>query len=104
MELKSSTVHRRLDSKLKIVGLEAHDLLFVLLFAAIMNLVFGQTKSGVVMVFFVPMLMATILFFTKRNKPEHYLIHLMKFLIMSGGFSASDDGGFELQRRSKIYE
>lgn len=104
MALNSSTVHRRLDSKLKIVGMEAHDLLFILLFAAVMNLIFGQTPLGSIMVFVVPIVMAAILFFVKRNKPENYLVHIIKFHIDPGHLSAGSEGNHETKRTSKIYE
>lgn len=103
MILHSSTVHRRLDAKIKIVGLEAHDLLFVLLFAAIMNLIFGQTPFGTIMVFAIPMLMAFILFFIKRNKPENYLIHLIRFHLEPGHLSAGRTEILEIKRSRKIY-
>jgi hypothetical protein len=103
MELNSSTVHRRLDAKIKIVGLEAHDLLFVLLFAATMNLIFGQTPFGTVMVFVIPIIMALILFFIKRNKPENYLIHLIRFHMEPGHLSAGETDNFETKRNRKIY-
>jgi hypothetical protein len=104
MALNSSTVHRRLDSKIKIVGMEAHDLLFVLLFAAIMNLIFGQSALGTIMVFFIPAIMATVLFFVKRNKPENYLVHIIKFHIEPGHLSAGSEGNLEHKRTLKIYE
>jgi hypothetical protein len=103
MDLNSSNVHRRLDAKLKIVGLEAHDLLFVLLFAAIMNLIFGQTPLGTIMVFIVPSIMAGTLFVAKRNKPEGYLAHLIKFHIEPGHMSAGAIGKNEFKRLRKIY-
>ena len=104
MALNSSTVHRRLDSKIKIVGLEAHDLLFVLLFAAIMNLIFGQTALGTIMVFFIPAIMAAVLYFVKRNRPDNYLVHLTKFHLEPGHLSAGSEGSLETQRILKIYE
>jgi hypothetical protein len=103
MELNSSSVHRRLDAKIKIVGLEAHDLLFVLLFAAIMNLVFGQTAFGSFMVFVIPLLMAITLFLIKRNKPEKYLIHLIRFHLEPGHLSAGNSDDLETKKNRKIY-
>lgn len=102
--LDSSSIHRRLDSKVKIMGLEVHDLLFILLFAAIMNLIFGQTALGTIMVFVVPSLLAICLYFAKRNRPENYLIHLLKFHLEPGYLSAGDEGEFERKRMRKAYK
>jgi hypothetical protein len=92
LKLNQSLVHRKLDSKLKIVGLEVHDLLFVLLFAAIMNLIFGQTTIGFYLVFVAPGIMAATLFVAKRNKPDGFLVHLIKYYSNSGALSAGDKG------------
>ncbi|PIP89074.1 MAG: hypothetical protein COW01_15935 [Bdellovibrionales bacterium CG12_big_fil_rev_8_21_14_0_65_38_15] len=103
MKLNQSIIHRKLDSKLKIVGLEVHDLLFVLLFAAIMNLIFGQTTLGFYLVFVVPLLMAFVLFITKRNKADGYLIHLIRFYVDSGKYSAGMRSKNHEAKRMKIY-
>ena len=103
MDLNQSVVHRKLDSKLKIVGLEVHDLLFVLLFAAIMNLIFGQTALGFYLVFVVPSIMAGILFLAKRNKADGYLIHLIRYYVDDGKYSAGNDNKNEDSKRLKIY-
>lgn len=103
MSLETSTVHRRLDAKVKIMGLEAHDLLFVLLFAAIMNLVLGQTAIGTIMVFLVPILMSLTLFLVKRNKPDGFLIHFLRYHLEPGFLSAGEAGLKQSVRRVKIY-
>ncbi|MBS1983269.1 MAG: hypothetical protein JST16_03780 [Bdellovibrionales bacterium] len=103
-ELRTSTVHRNLDAKLKIVGMEVHDLLFVLLFASIMNLIFGKTGLALYLVFLLPMLMAGVLFIAKRNKPDRYLIHLIRYQLSPGFYSSGELGAkYELMRR-KIYK
>lgn len=90
MDLNSSRVYRNLDAKLKIAGLEAPDLLFVLIFAAIMNLLFGNTNLVFPLVIVLPCLILLILFFGKRNKPDGYLIHLIRYYITAGFFSAAE--------------
>lgn len=104
MKLNQSIVHRKLDSKLKIVGLEVHDLLFVLLFAAIMNLIFSQTAIGFYLVFVVPSIMATILFIAKRNKPDGFLVHAIRYFSSSGAFSAGEDGKHSTLKQVRINE
>ena len=104
MKLDQSIVHRKLDSKLKIVGLEVHDLLFVLLFAAIMNLIFGQTVLGFYLVFVVPAIMAAILFIAKRNKPDGFLVHAIRYYTNDGRLSAGDKGKFFKSKKVRINE
>lgn len=88
-ELDHSEVHRNLETKLKIGGLEALDLLVVLIFAAIMSLFFGSGKLGVIFVLVLPLLFLLILFFVKRNKPDGYIKNLLRFYLLPGHYSAS---------------
>lgn len=89
-ELRASKVHRNLDAKLKIVGLEIHDLLFVLLTASVMNLVFGRTSLALYLVFLLPGLMAAGLFLVKRNKPDQFLVHWFRYVLSPGFYSAGE--------------
>lgn len=104
MTIRTSVVHRNLDAKIKVVGLEVHDLLFVLIFAAVMNLIFGQTFLAPYLVFFVPLLMAGILFVVKRNKPDRYLIHLFRYLLSPGFYSAGQISSQSNLRKRTIYK
>ncbi len=87
-EIRRSTVHRNLDAKLKIVGLEVHDLLFVLMTASVMNLIFGNTRLALYLVFLLPAVMAAVLFIVKRNKPDQFLVHFLRYHLNPGFFSA----------------
>ena len=69
-ELDSSIVHRNLETKLKIGGLEALDLLAVLIFAAVMSLFFGSGTLGFIFVFILPLVLLITLYFLKRNRPD----------------------------------
>ena len=51
----------------------------------------------------IPAIMAGILFVAKRNKPEGYLAHLIKFHIEPGHMSAGPTGKNEFKRLRKIY-
>ena len=104
MEIQTSSVHRNLDAKMKILGFEAMDLLFVMIVAAVMNLFFGQSSFSVVFVFFTPLLLLMILFFGKKNKPDDYLIHLLRYHIQDDFMSAGKDSEQEFKYRRKIYE
>ncbi len=102
MALETSRIHRRLDAKLKVVGMEAHDLLFILLFAATMNLFFGSTFLATYLVFILPVMMAVVLYFVKRNKPENYFLHLLTYKMTPGVYSAGNVGKFEPKRQKRI--
>jgi hypothetical protein len=88
--LKTSSVHRNLDAKFKIGGVEAADLLAVLLLGAVMNLIFGRLSIGPIFIFGVPGLLFCALYFGKRGKPEGYLMHALKFYISSGELRVGD--------------
>ena len=103
MELQTSSVHRKLDAKLKIVGLEAPDLLFVLIFAAVMNLFFGRTSLALPLVIVLPLVMLGILYVGKRDKPDGFLIHLLRFYFTPGFFSAGEESKFEEKMRNSIF-
>lgn len=90
-ELDSSVVHRNLDTKLKIVGLEALDLLLVLVLSAIMGLFFDGGKLGFIFIFLFPVTLLVSLFIIKRNKPDGYIKDILKFYLGRGHFSASEE-------------
>lgn len=103
MEVQSSSVHRKLDAKLKIAGLEAPDLLFVLIFAAVMNLFFGRTSLALPLVLILPSVMLLALYFGKRDKPNGFMIHLARFYLTPGFFSAGEESKFEERMRKPIF-
>ena len=99
-----STVHRHLETKFRIAGMEALDLLFVLILAAVMNVIFGKTFLMSLLVFVLPTVTGIVLWFGKRGKPENYLTHLLKFAVSPGVYSAGETGIFEKKRKRKIHE
>lgn len=101
-ELDSSVVHRNLETKLKIVGLEALDLLLVLMLSALMGLFFDGGKLGFIFVFLVPITLLVSLFLIKRNKPDGYIKDVMKFIMTRGHFSASERLKNHEQLKNKI--
>lgn len=103
MDLKSSTVHRNLKAKFKVLGMDAFDLLFVMILASVMNLIFGQTFLKNYLVFGLPAIILIILFITKRNREEKYLIHQIKRWFNSGQFSAGQSSLDEIRIRNLIY-
>lgn len=93
--LKTSTVHRNLDAKFKIGGVEAADLLAVLLVGAVMNLIFGRLSIGPIFIFGLPGLLFCLLYFGKRGKPDGYLMHALKFYVSSGELRAGNKEDFK---------
>ena len=84
MELSRSTVHRGLDVRMKVAGMEALDLIAALILAATMNLF--QLPSFIIVG--VPIAVLVVLFFGKRNKPDGFLVHLIRYYLTPGHYSA----------------
>jgi hypothetical protein len=88
--LKTSTVYRKLDAKFKIGGVDATDLLAVLLLGAVMNLIFGRLSIGPIFIFGLPGILFCALYCGKRGKPEGYLLHALRFYISPGALHAGE--------------
>ncbi|MBF0301041.1 MAG: hypothetical protein HQK51_20195, partial [Oligoflexia bacterium] len=97
-ELKNSIVHKNLDMKIKLIGIELVDLLLVLFFSAFMNLFFRGTSISWLMVFVLPLILGIILHFGKKNKPESFIKHFARFYFLPGVLAA----GKKANRRNKI--
>ena len=102
MELDRSVVHRNLDSKIKVLGIELFDVLGIGIFASIMNLIFGQTYLAGGLVFGLPALLIVVIYFGKRGKPERYLQDFIRFSVFPGVFCVGDNLSLEEKRRNKI--
>lgn len=88
--LKVSTVHRKLDARFKIGGIDATDLLAVLFTAAVMNLIFGRLSFGPIFIFGIPAVLFFVLYFGKRGKPDGYLLHAIKYYLSPGELWAGE--------------
>ncbi len=102
MGLDRSVVHRNLDSKIKIMGMELFDIITVGAFASTMNLIFGQTNMAGIMVFGLPVLLSIIIYFGKKGKPDRYLQDLIRFSIFPGVFCVGEELNGETLRRNSI--
>jgi hypothetical protein len=86
--LSVSKVPRALDAKTRLFGFELADLLLVFLYLALSNLIFGSTRLKFPVVWLGTLAIAGILYFVKRNKPDHYLEHWGEFRRTPGVLSA----------------
>ena len=103
MELKTSIAHRNLDAKLKIFGFEIYDLLAILLFASIMNLLFGTTNLSLLFVFVLPGVFGLIIHIGKRNKPDGFLIHFARYHLLPEVFSSGSPSQYQIQSSERIW-
>lgn len=71
--------------------MEAPDILGVLIIAAIMNLFFGRTDFAFFFVIVLPMILLIVLYLGKRGKPDGFLMHLIRFYLTKGYFSAGEN-------------
>jgi hypothetical protein len=96
MSLLVSKVPRALETKTRLFGFELGDLLFVFLYLAISNLIFGQTRLKLPMVWIGTLSLAGSLYFVKRGKPENYIQHAGEHFWSPGVLSA---GAADLEYR-----
>lgn len=100
MTLNRSTVHRGLDVRMKVGGLEALDLIATLILTAALNVF----QLPTLLVLGLPSILVVVLYFGKRNKPDGYLQHLIRFYLTAGHFSAGQQSQWREQIEHKIYE
>jgi len=84
MSLKYTSVSKCLDKKLRIGGFEIPDLLILFLTVSILNFVFGQTDLKLFLVWLPSLILAGILYFGKKGKPENYLVHWVRYQFRPG--------------------
>ena len=89
MSLQVSKVPRSLESKARLFGFELGDLLVVFLYLALSNLIFGSTRLKAPLVWGGTAVLAGVLYFMKRGKPDQYLQHYGEFLRGAGIYSAA---------------
>ena len=102
MDIETSSVYRNLEAKFKIAGMEACDLIFVLLLACLMDLIFGATHLRTLAVFILPFCATLVLYFSKRGKPNQHLQHFIRYHCSPRHFSAGAQAQDENQRKRRI--
>lgn len=78
-ELHTTSVPRALEIKSKLFGFELGDILLIFFNLAATNLIFGSTSFRYPLVWGSTTLIALVIFFAKRGKPDNYLQHLGEF-------------------------
>src|SRR4051794_38271926 len=86
--MRVSSVSKCLDRKLVLFGFEVLDLIAVFLLLSILNFLFGQVPYRWLFVWLPTLALACILRWGKRGKPDKYLVHLIRFQIKPGVYSA----------------
>jgi hypothetical protein len=81
VSLKTTAVSQCLDKKLKFLGYEIPDLLFILSFLSLMNLLFGSFPWKLFIVWVPTFILALVLRIGKHGKPDNYLLHKIRFLV-----------------------
>lgn len=79
-QLLTTRVPRSLEMKTKLFGFELADILIIFADLTVTNLIFGATSFRIPMVWGSTLILALLLFFVKRGKPDGYLQHYGEFL------------------------
>jgi len=90
MSLRTVPVRKCLDNKLVLFGFEVMDILAVFLVLSVLNFVFGNSPFKIFFVWLPSLVLAAILRFGKRGKPDNYLVHWLRFQMRPGIYSAFD--------------
>ncbi|MCB0370607.1 MAG: hypothetical protein KDD45_14570 [Bdellovibrionales bacterium] len=88
MGLKFNPVSKCLDKKTLIWGFEMADILIVFLALAVLNLLFGETNNKLLLVWAPPFLLALVLRYGKKGKPDNYLVHWVRYQFSPGVYCA----------------
>ena len=89
VSLSVTKVPRALDNRLRLFGFELADLLLIFLYLSVSNLFFGPTRLKFPIVWCGTLLLACVLHFVKKGKPENYLQHLLQFKMNPAIYSAA---------------
>ena len=81
-------VSQCLDRKLRFMGFEVGDVLAVFLTLSVLNLLFGQSSFKVALVWGPTVMLALILKYGKRGKPEKFIIHWLRYQVSPGVYEA----------------
>jgi hypothetical protein len=86
--MRTVQVSKCLDKKLLMFGYEIPDVLAIFLTLSILNFLFGETSMKLLMIWLPTVLLALVLRYGKRGKPDKYLVHWLRFQIRPGHYCA----------------
>lgn len=86
--MRTIPVSKCLDKKLIMFGFEVMDILAIFLTLSILNFIFGSSSLKLLFVWLPSALLALVLRYGKRGKPDKYLIHWLRYQIKPGTLSA----------------
>lgn len=81
MELLTSKTFRCLERKAKIMGFELFDMLLIGMTISVSNLLIGQIPFRLFVAWTPALLIAGVLWFGKRGKPDGFMLHWLRFKI-----------------------
>jgi hypothetical protein len=82
--IEQNKVTKSLDRKLLIMGFEVVDLLAIFLLLSVLNFVFGNSSYQLFLVWLPPITLALILKIAKKNKPDNFLVHFIRYWASPG--------------------
>ena len=88
MSIKTTPVSKCLDKKLLIMGYEIPDLIAIFILLSVLNLTLGSLGSKLLLVWLPTISFALILRYGKKDKPENYLVHLIRYKFAPKNLSA----------------
>jgi len=84
MALKTSEVYRCLEKKTLVFGFEILDLFLVFSLLALLNFIFRAIKYKFFWTWGPSLALAAGLRIGKTGRPENYLLHLLRYHVLSG--------------------
>ncbi len=94
MSLKTTAVAKCLDKKLLLFGFEVLDVLFIFFTLSVLNFIFGQTHFKLALVWAPSLILASVLYWGKKGKPDQYLVHWIRFQVKPGTYTAFSNATF----------
>ena len=91
--------NRNLTRSTTIFGFEIFDILIIFLTLSILNFFFGQSSLKIPVVWGGSGFLAALLYFTKRNKAENYLVFKLRYWMRPGVYYATS---FDLKGKAYI--
>ena len=86
--MRVTEVNKSLDKKLKILGYEVPDILLIFLFIGVMNFIVKDGSDKIFYVWIPGIVLAIVLRIFKRNKPDNFLIHWVRYHLLPAGLRA----------------